>query len=573
MTAIPSMRGISLATLMIFSTGSLGCVIGQAPYTSPQPHAGKPAQHSRKPASKPKPAAKPPTKKPTPKPAPKPKPKPEPKPQPKPQPKPDPKPQPRPDPRPDPTPEPTVPKATQIVVPVRVDFDAAVTKIDGLIQKTMKQDWQTVSASGAATKVEVKYQVWREPIKASFADHTLKVGVVVHYAAVVRASMKNPLGGRIWITKGVTWGTKAEPQDITAKFHSKLEIADNFSIKSNTRLDDIDHGQAPSGELCVKALVKVCVSKESIAPMVNKKLESQLVPQIQKALKGADKQIAHQLSLKKHAQQLWTALQKPQSLQKLGQANCPSEFGEACKTPAWLIAQPATLGVSQPQMDGKDLRVDLAIGGKLLVAQGAPPKTKPTPLPALGPVKGPPGFAVHAQLSLPLAGFSDELDKQLKGLELPGRGLPDIKITRVKLSEAVDRGHPERITVIVSVAGALNADLKVQGELSFDAKTGVLAVKDFDYTLDSDNNALKQVSAAQHAALLKLVAEKARWKLDTRTAAMQKAITAALGGVWRDHLELSGELRHLQLERFAVQRGTLVADIVLAGELDVTFKP
>ena len=244
MTAIPSMRGISLATLMIFSTGSLGCIIGQAPYTSPQPHAGKPAQHSRKPASKPKPAAKPPAKKPTPKPAPKPEPKPEPKPQPKPQPKPDP----RPDPRPDPTPEPTIPKATQIVVPVRVNFDAAVTKIDGLIQKTMKQDWQTVSASGAATKVEVKYQVWREPIKASFADHTLKVGVVVHYAAVVRASMKNPLGGRIWITKGVTWGTKAEPQDITAKFHSKLEIADNFSIKSNTRLDDIDHGLHPKAQ-------------------------------------------------------------------------------------------------------------------------------------------------------------------------------------------------------------------------------------------------------------------------------------------------------------------------------------
>ena len=125
----------------------------------------------------------------------------------------------------------------------------------------------------------------------------------------------------------------------------------------------------------------------------------------------------------------------------------PSELGGLCSTPAWLLVQPASIGISGPHLDRKDLRVDLAIGGKLLVAQGAPPKTKPTPLPALGPVKGPPGFAVHAQLSLPLAGFSDELDKQLKGLELPGRGLPDIKITHVKLSEEVDRGHPERITV------------------------------------------------------------------------------------------------------------------------------
>jgi hypothetical protein len=57
------------------------------------------------------------------------------------------------------------------------------------------------------------------------------------------------------------------------------------------------------------------------------------------------------------------------------------------------------------------------------------------------------------------------------------------------------------------------------------------------------------------------------------TAAMRKAITAALGGVWRDHLKVSGELKQVQLDSFSLEKGTLAADIVVAGELDVTFKP
>jgi len=569
MMAIPSVRGISLATLMFFSSSSLGCTF----ITGPQVQQTSPPRRAQKPVSKPKPKpAKPKPAKPTPKPAPKPKPKPKPDPKPDPKPTPRPKPTPKPDPKPE-KPEPQIPKSTQIVVPVRVDFDTAVAKIDGLIQKTITQDWQVVSPKGSATKVEVKYRVWRDPIKASFDDQTLKVGVVVHYAAVVRASARGPLGGTIWITKGVTWGTKSEPQDIKAKFSAKLKIEDDYSLKAQTKLDDIDHGKAPSGELCVKALVKVCVTKESIAPMVNKKLESQLVPQIQKALKGADKQVAKALNLKKQAATLWSAVQQPQSLQKLGQADCPSEAGNLCSTPAWLVAEPASLGVSQPEMDGKDLRVDLAIGGRLAVVQGDKPKVTPTPLPKLGPVKGPPGFAVHAKIRVALDALGKELDKRLKDHHLQGRGLPDINISRITLADRFDPRNPERIHLVVTVSGALNADLQLQGELAYDAKDSELSLKNFDYSVASDNDAVQKLAEAQRDYLRKVVAEKARWKLDDRADALRKAVTSALGGVWRDHLKISGELKHLKLESFSVEKGNLAADIVLAGALEVAFTP
>jgi hypothetical protein len=116
-----------------------------------------------------------------------------------------------------------VPKATHMVVPVRVAFAESVAKIDALIVKTAKQDWRTVSAPNAPTKVELKYTVWRDPIKASFADGTLKVSVSVRYAANVRVSAKNPLGGRIWLTKGESWGTKSEPQTLSARVPRRVQ--------------------------------------------------------------------------------------------------------------------------------------------------------------------------------------------------------------------------------------------------------------------------------------------------------------------------------------------------------------
>lgn len=470
-------------------------------------------------------------------------------------------------------PSPPSPDATHMVVPVRVDFAEAVARIDEKIVRTAKQDWQTVSAPGDLTRVEVRYKVWRAPIAATFDDRTLKVGVTVRYAADVRVSTKNPFGGRIWITRGESWGTRSEPQQIAAKFHATFDIKDDFSVKAGVELDDIDHGQAPSGEVCVQAGVKLCVSKAVIAPMVRKNLERYLVPRIEKALNAADEQLERSMNLKKHAQKLWGALQQPRLLPKLWQAGCPKDAGAACTSPPWLVAQPTALGVSQPRKDGKDLRVDLAVAGRLAVQLGDKPRMKPTALPKLKPVTDPPGFVVRAQLRVPMASLADELGQHLKGKQLGGRGAPEIEVAHVTLVEAPDARPSRRLHLVVTIRGALAAELQLWGELTWDAKRRELSVANFDYTVDTASQALKQLSAANHAALLALVAEQARWKLDTQAAALGKGITQALGGMWQGHLSVDGALDRVQVEDVLVKDDMLAAGLVLAGQLEVGFTP
>lgn len=479
----------------------------------------------------------------------------------------------RPDERPSEPDAPPSSETTHMVVPVRMAFAEAVARIDENIVRTAKQGWQTVSPAGDLTRVEVRYKVWRDPIAAEFDDRTLKVGVNVRYAADVRVSTRNPLGGRIWLTRGESWGTQSEPQAVSAKFHATFDIKDDFSVKAGVELDDIDHGQAPSGEVCVHTGVKLCVSKAAIAPMVRRNLERYLVPRIEKALGDADEQIERALSLKPRAQRLWSALQQPLPLPKLWQAGCPKDAGAACTAPAWLVAQPTALGASQPRMDGKDLRVDLAVAGRLAVQLGDRPRTKPVALPKLKPVTDPPGFVVRAQLRVPMASLADELVQRLKGKQLGGRGAPEIEVAHVTLVEAPDARPSRRLHLVVTIRGALAAELQMWGELTWDARRRELAVKSFDYAVDTDSQALKQLSAADHAALLALVAEQARWRLDPQAAALGKGITQALGGVWEGHLSVDGALDRVHIEDVQVKDGMLAAGLVLAGQLEVGFTP
>lgn len=560
MFKVTTLRDVSLVSLLFFGS-SCSCVIVKGTPPPQQQAANRP-----KPIKKPAPAPAKPAGKPV---------KPETKPAPKPIPKPRPKPAPKPAPEPEPPPPPAIPNSTHMVVPVRVDFDDAVAKIDSMVVKTMTQDWKVVSGPKDPTKVEVRYTVWRDPIKASFADGTLAVTVNVRYAADVRASAANPLGkGRIWITKGETWGTKSEPQHVNAKFHAKLKVKDDFTVAADVGLDDIDHGAAPTGNVCVKALVNLCVSKETIAPMVRKNLEKPLVPQIEKALGDADTQIEKALNLKPHAQKLWTALQQPQPLQKIGDANCPTELGALCKSSAWLVARPESVALSQPRMDGDDLRVDIGFAGQLAVELGRKPVVKPAPLPKLKTTTDPPGFAVHARIELPLDALSAEIAKQIAGKSLDVRGAPDLVVTSVTLVNHADPGNPRKIHVVVSVSGGdFKADVVLAGEVAWDARRREVYLKDFDYTVDTTNAQLQALSEANHAALKKRIAKLAHWKIDGRRAALGEAITKSLGNVWAGHLQVSGELEHLAVDDVQVGKDALTADVVVAGQLAIGFKP
>ncbi|HEX2677994.1 MAG TPA: DUF4403 family protein, partial [Polyangiales bacterium] len=587
-------KSVALAMLMMFGGASCSITVNKKPDTTPSSPApeAKPKKAESKAAPEPVAKAEP---KPKAKAKPKPKPKPSPKPEAKAQAeKPAPAPQPAPAPAPAPPassepapapsiakdePAPTPPAAsvkpqpgselTQIVVPIRVPFEATVAKIDALVEQTAKQGWTRVTDGNDSPRVEVKYQLWREPIQARWEGETLIVVVPVRYAADVRAQVKNPLGGNwLWVTKGESWGTKKDPQEITATFRAKLSIGDGYRLHADTELEPLKHGKAPSGDVCIQAIAQLCVSKESLAPQVRKHLDAYLKPRIERELGGANAQLEQLLNVKARAQSLWSALQKPLRVQKPDQVDCPTNLGGTCKLPAWLIAQPTALGISAPHLDGSDVRADVAITGKLAVQLGAAPKVKAVPLPKLSAVTEPPGFRVHALLRIESSELSQQLEKLLSGLHVANKGTPDLQVKSAKLSSGADPKHPKRVDLTLAVSGAVEAELALHGDLSYDAAKQTLDLDHLDYDVATKNGVLKQqLAALDHHALLEQIAKKAHWKIGAQTDALQKALNGALNEALAGQLQVSGALSTLEVEKLDMQADALQVDVVLAGDL------
>ena len=196
----------------------------------------------------------------------------------------------------------------------------------------------------------------------------------------------------------------------------------------------------------------------------------------------------------------------------------------------------------------------------------------PTPLPALKTVTDPPGFAVRAHLELPLAALGAEIAKQLKGKSVAVQGQPGLMVTNVVLVNHADPTNPRKIHVVVSVAGGgFTADVTLAGEVAWDPRRDELYLKGFDYVVDTDNTKLKAWSAANYEALRKQIAERARWRLGD--VALGQAITRALGNVWAGHLDIDGELKQVAVEKFTVGKTMVEADVVVAGQLGVSFTP
>jgi len=472
--------------------------------------------------------------------------------------------------------QPVSKELSHLVIPVRVPFAEAVSRVDKLIPKTEEEtEWTRVSKAGDSPEIEIKYKVWRDHIKASFDDEILKVTVPLHYAAHFRVKIQNPIlkSDWIWLTRDDTWGTKEEPQDLTVTVALKPRVESNWEIKSNMRLDPIVHGPIPSGDVCVKVGIKACVSRSTIAPKIRARIDSYLTPKLEAALKKVDGELDDVLHLKDHAEKVWKSLQSPQSVQEIAQDKCPTSMGAACKQPAWIVAAPTAIGVSAPTLDEKDLRVDLSVTGKLAIIAGERPTVQARALPKLDTKPGPAEVDINLELGIPTETLTTMLSKALKGKGVAVPGKPDLLLKGASVVAERDPKSPHRITITAQGTGALKGELKLSGELRYDDKTQELSIAGLDFDSATEKLIKKELVGMDAEALRKQILEHAVWKLSGQTKVLQKAVTSALSRTLKGELGVTGDLDQLSVHDFEMDDDGLSLHVSLKGKLAVKYTP
>jgi hypothetical protein len=130
------------------------------------------------------------------------------------------------------------------------------------------------------------------------------------------------------------------------------------------------------------------------------------------------------------------------------------------------------------------------------------------------------------------------------------------------------------VDLTLAVSGAVEAELALHGDLSYDAAKQTLDLDHLDYDVATKNGVLKQqLAALDHHALLEQIAKKAHWKIGAQTDALQKALNGALNEALAGQLQVSGALSTLEVEKLDMQADALQVDVVLAGDLQIRFTP
>jgi hypothetical protein len=455
------------------------------------------------------------------------------------------------------------------VVPVEVPLQTVSLKLDAQLPKTESRDWVRATKKGKSPEVDVRYKVWRDPIKLTAHGSTLRVVVPLRYSSDIRAKLKKPIKGWMWLTRGESWGTVEDPQKMEVTIDLSLSVGEDYNVHSQSKLVSIKHGEPPAGDVCVHAGVKVCIPKKLLASHVEDELNSYLTPKLEAGLKKGDTEISKLLALRSRVTTLWSALAKPVELHKPKQLDCPTQVGAACSRSAWLALTPVSLALSPLEVDSKELGVRVELQGKLALST-TKPKAASAPLPKLKPLSGPTQFALSTSFEIPLTHLSEQLSKGLASLSLPV-GTAQLKVKSASVT--VTSGEQKTIVLELQTDGAHAGKLRFSAKLDYDAKRELFGLSSL--APDAETKALfeKELKELKVAELEKAILHHASIAVGKASEALRRSVSSALSTALPGKLQLTGTLSEVALEDFSLSQDAIVAKVALSGPLSVEFTP
>jgi hypothetical protein len=220
----------------------------------------------------------------------------------------------------------------------------------------------------ASPAIEASYEIWRDPVTVQFDSNgsDLHVEVPLRYAAKFSARLKNPFGGKwLKIAQDADWGTADEPQRVTLRVHTHVEITPNWELQLHTEVEPPEHGAPPAGNLCTGGAFRLCISADSLAPEVRRRIDAEIVPRIKAELENLDRQIESKVNLRVRAEQIWQQVTQPRAL------------GEYDR---FSVIEPQQAAL-ELQADGDEIVMTPAVAGRVTFHQGRPPGADAPPLP------------------------------------------------------------------------------------------------------------------------------------------------------------------------------------------------
>lgn len=263
---------------------------------------------------------------------------------------------------------------------VHVPLALLASSIQAQIPEHERQPRKLLTRPKASPALEASIDVWRDDVKVRFEGDTLFVEVPLRYAAKFDAKVKNPFGGKWFkVAQDEDWGSERDPQRVTLRMRTRIEITPQWELRLSTEIEPPDHGPAPAGKLCTSGVFRLCITKDSFAPEVRRRLDAEVVPRVRSELEQLDRKIEQTVDLRARAERTWRGVTEPRALGAHDQYS--------------MIAP--RLAALQLQPGDAELVVDAAVHGKVTYHQGKPAALQAPPLADKVPFDALPGERVQ----------------------------------------------------------------------------------------------------------------------------------------------------------------------------------
>jgi hypothetical protein len=271
-------------------------------------------------------------------------------------------------------------REASFVQAIHVPLSLLATSIEAQLPEHETQPRKLLTRPNASPAIEASFEVWRDAVSVRFEGDTLHVEVPLRYAVKFDAKVKNPFGGKwLRVARDEAWGTESEPQHMMLRVATHVEITPQWELHLSTQVESPEHGDPPGGQLCTSGLFKLCITKDSFAPEVRRRLDAEIVPRIQSELEKLDRTIEEKVELRARAERMWNGLTQPRSLGAHDQYSM-------------IMPQAAALNL---QPGDAELVVDAAVHGQVTYYQGAPAALPTPPLADRVPLDELPGERVQ----------------------------------------------------------------------------------------------------------------------------------------------------------------------------------
>lgn len=369
------------------------------------------------------------------------------------------------------------PPLSVINVPVRYRVSAVQDMLNEKVKGTFVKKWLVINEKGDSVYLEVSRE---KEIKLARKNRTLysSIPLIVSGKFIARVAgikVKN--------------ATPVEA-DLVLHLATNLHLDRDWNLVPETTIEKIEWKKEP--------VIKVAFAKVHLKNTIEKVLadkETQIIEKADGALQGL-------LKTRPVVQKLWMDIQKPIRINKKGAQVWLKAYGEDL-----------TGYLEDTESDLISLSFQLKAYTQTIIEGDSIPLSNPT-LPSFRRVvSGGDSLSIFVHSKIDFSKINEMLNAELRDKKLEAQGF---STTIIKVRTY---GTPTGLAVQVDVKGDVDGKVYLSGAPQFDTLTYILGVKDFNFSVDSENTLVNTASWLLSTTIVDMIKDKLQ--VDVRPFAMQ----------------------------------------------------